>query len=163
MQSYAFYSLGSQLTLQVLMKNSKAVHWIICAELKYPISTIDGSLAAAVAGLIGTSFTLGIRLYSLYDQYCAASKEFEAFGREVKAFGGTWQMVQPCLEDAQPLLSLDCLQTLTNICNGTNDILKDVTETVEIFAIEDKKDTGEAKQGTAPGFLCFGNKTCSSN
>jgi len=116
------------------------------------------TLAAAVAGLIGTSFTLGIRLYSLYDQYCAASKEFEAFGREVKAFGGTWQMVQPCLEDAQPLLSLDCLQTLTNICNGTNDILKDVTETVEIFAIEDKKDTREAKQGTAPGFLCFGNK-----
>jgi hypothetical protein len=116
------------------------------------------TLAAAVAGLIGTSFTLGIRLYSLYDQYCAASEKFEAFGWKVKAFGGTWQMVQPRLEDAQPLLSLDCLQTLTNICNSTNDILKDVAETVEIFAIEDKKDTRKAKQGTAPGFLCFGNK-----
>lgn len=51
------------------------------------------TLAAAVAELIGTSFTLGTKLYSLYDQYCAASKGFEAFGREVKAFGGTWQMV----------------------------------------------------------------------
>jgi len=116
------------------------------------------TLAAAVAGLIETSFTLGIRLYSLYKQNCAALKEFEAFSREVKAFGGTWQMVQPCLEDARPLLSLDCLQTLTNICNGTKDILEDVTETIEIFAFKDKKATREAKQGTTSIFLCFGNK-----
>ena len=121
------------------------------------------TLTTAVARLIGTSFTLGNRLYSLYDQYCAASKEFEAFGREVKALGGTWQMVQPCLEDAQPLLSLDCLQTLTNICNGTNDILKDVTETVEIFAIKDEKDTRKAKQGTAPWYICFAYKAATDD
>lgn len=116
------------------------------------------TLVAAVAELIGTSFTLGTKLYSLHDQYCAASKEFEAFGREVKAFGGTWQMVQPCLEDARPLLSLDCLQTLTNICNGTDVILEHVTETIENFAFKDKKATRKAKQGTTPFFLCFGNK-----
>ena len=116
------------------------------------------TLAAAVAGLIGTSSTLGTRLCSLYDRYCAASKEFEAFGREVKAFGGTWQTVQPCLEDARPLLSFDCLQILTNICNGTNVILEDVTETITNFAFEDKEDTRKAKQGTAPVFFCFRNK-----
>ena len=116
------------------------------------------TLTTAVAGLIGTSFTLGTKLYSLYDRYCAASKEFEAFGREVKAFGGTWQMVQPCLDNARPLLSLDCLQTLTNICNGTKDILEDVTETIETFAFKDKRATRKAKQGTTLTFLCFGDK-----
>ena len=105
------------------------------------------TLTTAVAGLIGTSFTLGNRLHSLYDQYCAALKEFEAFGREVKALGGTWQMVQPCLEDTQPLLSLNCLQTLTNICNGTNDILKDVTETVEISQLKIKRTLGRRNGG----------------
>lgn len=59
-------------------------------------------------------------------------------------------MVQPILEDARPLLSLDCLQTLTNICNGTDVILEDVTETIKIFAFEDKKATKKAKQGTNP-------------
>ena len=108
------------------------------------------TLTTAVAGLIGTSFTLGTRLYNLYDRHCAASKEFEAFGREVKAFSGTWQMIQPCLEDARPLLSLDCLQILTNICNGTNNILKDVTKTIENFAGEGEGAT--TKHWTTPIF-----------
>jgi len=119
------------------------------------------TLTAAVAGLIGTSFTLGTRLYSLYDRHCAASKEFEAFGREVKAFGGTWQMVQPCLEDARPLLSLDCLQTLTNICNGTNDILEDVTETIEIFAGEGEGAT--TNHWTTRIFQFFRNRSAVDN
>ena len=70
------------------------------------------------------------------------SSKLSAGKSKLLAEHGRWYSLA---EDAQPLLSLDCLQTLANICNGTNDILKDMTETVEIFAIEDKKDTRKAK------------------
>src|ERR1700733_5674418 len=113
---------------------------------------ITGSRSTeSLALILPNVHRLGAKLWTPagkgYGQYCAASNEFEAFGREVKAFGGTWQMRDHHFH------SLDCLQTLTNICNGTNVILEDVTETIEIFALEDKRATRNAKRRTTPIFL----------
>ncbi|OCK81190.1 hypothetical protein K432DRAFT_425154 [Lepidopterella palustris CBS 459.81] len=116
------------------------------------------ALAGAVLTLVGASFNLGARLHGLYNQQCAASREFEAFSHEVRTFGGVWQMIQPCLADSRPWLRGDCLRTLGHICHDTTEILREVTDLIDEFTIRDRKAIIKANIATRRTFALFGTK-----
>ncbi|OCL05056.1 hypothetical protein AOQ84DRAFT_391112 [Glonium stellatum] len=114
--------------------------------------------AADVAELTRAAIRLGNKLNGLYNQKCPTSKEFQVFGREVKAFSGVWQILQPCLEDSRPFLSPYCMQILSRIRSDTKSILEQVVDFTDNFVLEDRRATRQAEARTRTTFIIWGRR-----
>lgn len=97
------------------------------------------TIATAVGGVTTTAYSVGSRIYGLWEDVREASDEYKVFSKEVNQLGTLWSMVKPLLEEPDCALSEEILTPLSRIIRDTKTILFDLQDTVDIFEDESHK------------------------
>lgn len=91
------------------------------------------SLATAIIGIIGTIVTVGVKVYGFHDSISSAAEEFNVFSREIAHFSSLWGLVQPYVDDPNPVISPACISTLSKVRDDVTIMFKDIQALLEAF------------------------------
>jgi hypothetical protein len=95
------------------------------------------SIAAAIIGIIGTSFSIGRGLLSLHQSYRLAPAQVIQFRDEIDHFRTVWELVDARIESWSPRVGQDLFRTLMNARYGASQQLHHMQLALERFERRD--------------------------